>query len=444
MKTSLSQLKEPLDGELYNSDSNFNGISIDSRTIKPNNLFVAIKGHNFDGHNFIDEAITKGASAIICERKIINVPQLIVKDTIIALGVIAQLHINKLKPISIGITGTNGKTSVTKLIYSMLNWNNEALTNFGNFNNHIGVPLSVLELSTHQKHCVIEMGASIKGDIKYLCEIIRPKIVALLNVSAAHMESFENFENILLTKEEILLNQGFTKTVILNKDDINFERWKEIAIDHNIITISKNEKADYSIQSLDTNKININLPDNQLLQLSLKEYHINFIENILFSVACSHQAGATIENIVNGYNNYKGVKGRFYIYELADNSKVIDDTYNANPSSMKKSLDSLSSMSGDKWFVMGDMGELGAQSEEFHQDVIEYAKKNKIDKLFYIGKHDHIVKKTFGDNAYCFDNKLTLIKFIQTNMHKNVNILVKASRFMKFEDIVIQLVNNSE
>ena len=441
MKSSLSKLKKLLDAELINSDSQFDGISIDSRTIESGNLFIAIKGYNFDGHNYINNAISKGASAIISERKIDNIPQLVVKNTMIALGKIAKQHINQLNPLSIAVTGTNGKTSVTKLIHSILNENKNALTNYGNFNNHIGVPLSIFKLNTNHKYCVLEMGASVKDDIKYLCEIVNPKIVTLLNVSAAHIESFGSFENILLTKEEILIDQGFSKTVILNKDDKNFLRWKKIVNNHNLVTISIKNNADYSIKSIIGNELNIKLPNNQLLQLLLKDNHIKFIENILIAVACSHQAGASIQNIVDGYTNYKGIKGRFYLYDGIKNSIIIDDSYNANPSSMKRSLDSLSSMAGNHWFVMGDMGELGSESEKFHQDVVKYAKQLRIEKLFYIGQFEKIVKETFGNNVHCFDDKHSLVEFIRTKLHKDVNILVKASRFMKFEDIVMQLIN---
>ena len=182
MKTSLSKLENILHSKLINSNVNFDGISIDSRTIKKGNLFVAIKGKNFDGHEFIDDAIRKGSVAIIAEKQFKNIPQLLVKDTVLALGKISNYHINTLKPLTIGITGTNGKTTVTNLIGSMLNKFKKTITSFGNFNNQIGLPLSILKMNEGHEICVLEMGASKIGDINYLTSIAPPKIVALLNV----------------------------------------------------------------------------------------------------------------------------------------------------------------------------------------------------------------------------------------------------------------------
>ena len=232
MKGSLSQLENVLNSTLVNSNVNFNGVSIDSRTIKKGNLFVAIKGENFDGHQFINDAVKKGSAAIVTEKQLENIPQLVVKDTVIALGKIANFYLDTLKPLTIGITGTNGKTTVTKLIGSMLNKFKSTLTNFGNFNNHIGLPLSILKMNDKHQICILEMGASRKGDIEYLTSIACPRIVALLNVSPAHLESFQDIDNILLTKEEIFSDQGYEKIVILNKDDINFSRWNNLNFFH--------------------------------------------------------------------------------------------------------------------------------------------------------------------------------------------------------------------
>jgi len=439
VKTSLSKLENILNSKLINSNVNFDGISIDSRTTKKGNLFVAIKGKNFDGHEFIDDAIKKGSVAIIAEKQFKNIPQLLVKDTVLALGKISNYHINTLKPLTIGITGTNGKTTVTNLIGSMLNKFKKTITSFGNFNNQIGLPLSILKMKEGHEICVLEMGASKLGDINYLTSIAPPKIVAILNVSPAHLESFKDLDNILLTKEEIFSDQGYKKIVILNKDDKNFSRWNNIVKKHQVRTISKTKEADYYINNIDNDTLTIKMPDNKSFKLVLKHHHKHYIDNILFSIACAVEAGASSRNIIDGYHDFNGVDGRFFINKGMNGSTIVDDSYNANPSSMKLSLESLISMEGTPWFVMGDMGELGEKSDDFHSQLAKFAKKIGVMKLFYVGKHSKLISKNFGDNSFCFNNKSDLINHIKNIISKDVNILIKASRFMEFESIVSAL-----
>ena len=225
MKTNLSKIEKILNSTVSYSDVVFDGVSTDSRTIVPNNLFIPLSGDKYDGHDYIDKAIDNGAAAIISERVLLDIPHIKVNNTLNALNKIASYYLQEINPTVIGITGTNGKTTVTDMTSRIVSNYKKTLKTYKNFNNNIGLPLSILQAKKSDEIFVLEMGASKIGDIKELVEIARPQIVALLNVSEAHLETFESLENILLTKEEIFLNQGYKKKVIINKDDKYYDRW---------------------------------------------------------------------------------------------------------------------------------------------------------------------------------------------------------------------------
>ena len=436
MKGLLSQLENTLGSLSDNSDTEFNGISIDSRNIKKGNLFIAIKGKNFDGHDYIDNAFKNGASSLITERKFKNVPQIIVKNTEISLGQIASYYLNLIGPLSVGITGTNGKTSVTSLIGSMLNEYKPTITSHGNYNNQIGLPLSIFKLKNHHKFCVLEMGASKIGDINYLVNITLPKIVTLLNVSPAHLDSFKTINNILTSKEEIFLNQSYKKIVVLNKDDKYFSRWEKICEQHILKTISQSQTADYYISNKRDDIVTISTSKNETFDLDVKDQQKHLLDNILISIACSMEAGASSQHIINGYKNRIDVNGRFSVKKGINGSTIIDSSYNANPASFESSINSLISMNGRPWIILGDMGELGDKSEQYHCQIAKYAKEKGIEKIFITGKYQSSIANVFGKNAFSFETKPELIAFILPIIKDDVNILIKASRFMRFETIV--------
>ena len=365
MNISIAELENILRSEVTNMDDliSIDGISIDSRTINKNELFIAIKGDNHDGHLFINDAIKNGASLIISENILEDFPCIPIADTTDALAKIAKFYANKIHPIIIGVTGTNGKTSVTNMTSMILGTCKQTLSTYRNYNNQIGLPLSILKGVKEDEVFVLEMGASKVGDIKELIEIAKPTIVALLNVSPAHMDSFKSIENIIKTKEEILLYQGYPKTVILSLDDDNFERWALKANKNKIITISINQSADYYISSSNEHSICIKTPYSDIINLGISNLESHTLNNILFSVALAYEAGARFANVIEGLDNYNDVDGRFSIKNGFHGSKVIDSSYNANPQSFMASINSLIKLEGEPWLVMGEMGELGEDSE---------------------------------------------------------------------------------
>ena len=442
MNISVLELEAILKSKAINMGNliSITGVSIDSRTISKNELFIAIKGDTHDGFSFINDAIVNGAALIITEKNLIDHPYILVNDTTYALGQIAKYYANKIHPITIGITGTNGKTSVTNMTSSILRSCMKTLSTYKNYNNEIGLPLSILNAVEEDEVFVLEMGASKLGDIQELIKIARPTIVALLNASPAHLDSFGNLENIIRTKEEILSYQGYPKTVILDLNNDNFERWSLKSIKNKIITISINQPADYYISSSTGHNICVKTPYsdiNDLHIINLEPYNLN---NILFSIALACEAGAESKNVLEGLNSFKDIDGRFAIKNGLHGSKIIDSSYNANPESFLSSINSLIRLDREPWLIMGEMGELGEYSELYHKQVAKHAYDMGIKKLFVISIHSKAILDEFGDNSYSFNSIETLIDYIKPQLNDNVNILVKASRFMKFEIIVDALL----
>jgi len=438
MNILISELENILSSKVINMNNlvSIDGVSIDSRTIKTDELFIAIKGDNHDGHQFINDAIKNGASLIISENILEGFPCISIDDTTDALVKIAKFYADKIDPIIIGITGTNGKTSVTNMTSMILGTCKKILSTYKNYNNQIGLPLSMLKGVEEDEVFVLEMGASKVGDIKELIEIAKPTIVALLNVSPAHMDSFKSIENIIKTKEEILLYQGYPKTVVLSLDDDNFERWALKANKNKIITISINQSADYYIFSSNENSICVKTPYSDIINLDVNNLEPHTLNNILFSIALAYEAGARFSNVIEGLGNYNDVDGRFNIKNGCHGSKVIDSSYNANPQSFIASINSLIRLEGESWLIMGEMGELGKDSQLYHKQVARHAYEMGVKKLFVISKHASVILDEFGQNSYAFDSAEALIIFIKPQLNDNVSILVKASRFMKFEIIV--------
>ena len=435
LKNDIQDISNPLpDGEI-------NSFKIDSRKIVNNDVFIAIQGSNVDGHDYIDNALENGACLVITNRSHKNSSVLTVRDSVKALGIIANYYIKKVKSKSIGITGTNGKSTVTAMIASIMQLCFKTSQTLGNYNNQIGLPLSVLTSDINTEIYVLEMGASKVGDIRDLTTIANPKTVALLNVSSAHLESFGSLENVYQTKEEILEDQGYEKNIVLNKDDDNFPKWAKKASRHNIITISKRQESDYRLIGQSPGTLIIKTKKYGIINVDTDYHEDHMITNILFAIACSAESGADKESIKRGLLTFEVPNGRFTVLNGYNNSEIIDSSYNANPVSFRAAIDSLvARRHDDKWIIMGQMGELGEDSEEHHINVVKYAESKKINKIFLISEHSESIKNNVKMDITIFKSKEDLIKFIAPMLKSNVSVLIKASRFMKFESIVNSLI----
>ena len=441
MNLKVSDVANFLSSSFEGTDRVLRNVVIDSRDVKIGDLFLAILGNNFDGHEFIENAIDNGATCIVCEKphkfSSSSVSTIIVKNSLQALGDIAKNYKIKIgQPYTIGITGTNGKTTVTQLCESILRISFRTSSTIGNYNNEIGLPLSVLNSTQETERCIYEHGASKKNDIDYLTKISQPDLTTLLNVSEAHMESFKNMKNLTLTKEEIFYHPR-TKHIILNIDDANFSRWKKLNNDKKVTTLSLKDDADY-LMKLDGENYYVSTPHvNFYIN---KEITKNILPiNILFSIAITMESGSSINDVIDGLQSFSGIKGRFYTFYSKNKSMIIDDSYNANPESMKSALHQLASYAKTRIFVMGDMGELGINSQNHHKSIFKLSKELGIDYLFYMGKYKEDAELIFGDNCYTSDKMTDLVKELKKILNIESTVLIKASRFMNFDNIVKEL-----
>ena len=441
MNLRVSDVARYLSSSFEGRDTEISNIVIDSRNIKQGDLFLAIPGVKNDGHDFIKDAIDNGAACIICEKAYDFVSPststIIVKNSIQALGNIAKEHKNNIgQPYTIGITGTNGKTTVTKLCTAILSSSFRTSSTIGNYNNEIGLPLSILNASEETEKCIYEHGARKQNDISYLTKISQPDLTALLNVSEAHMESFKSMKNLILTKEEIFSHPR-TRHVILNINDANYLRWQKLNERKKITTLSLIGDADYVMKSCEE-AYSVSTAQGDFIINKDNTKNILPI-NILFSIAITMESGSSIDDVINGLKSFSGIEGRFYTFYAKNKSMIIDDSYNANPESMKSALRQLASYSKNRIFVMGDMGELGINSQKHHQSIFKFSKQLGIEYLFYMGKYMKDAELIFGKNCYTSDNMDEIVKKLKKTSGADSTILIKASRFMNFDYIVKEL-----
>lgn len=414
------------------SDQDFDSICIDSRTITKGQLFVAVVGAHFDGHDFVEIAAKRGAVAAIVSRSVqTSLPCLVVPDTQEALAKLAAQYRQAMPAIVMGLTGSCGKTTTKTLLASILSEQGKTLSNVRSFNNHIGVPLTLLQLRPEHQYAVCEMGANHPGEIALLTHLVRPDVAAITNAAAAHLEGFGDVRGVACAKGEIFQGLQSDGIAVINADDDYADFWKRQVGEHRLLTFGRYHQADVMAKSIELNAaaqptFQLILPNGKVtVQLQLIGEHN--VMNALTAAAMAYAKNIPIEAIQAGLEKTESTSRRLIVKKGYAGATVIDDTYNANPLSTSAAISVLARHGGDSVFVLGDMMELGEHTAELHRQIGEQAEQLGIHRLFCYGEHSRFAAEAFGENAYHFEDREALLSALRDYLHKDATVLIKGS-----------------
>ncbi|UDG79317.1 UDP-N-acetylmuramoyl-tripeptide--D-alanyl-D-alanine ligase [Candidatus Ecksteinia adelgidicola] len=438
---SLRKLAKILNAELIGADKKIIDVIIDSRKITPNCLFVALKGKNFDSHNFITIS-TNATALLVSKRLLVNTPQLLVKDTKLSLGKLASWVRQQVPTQIVALTGSSGKTSVKEMTAAILKTSGNVLYTANNFNNDIGVPITLLRLKKQHNFAVLELGANHIGEIAYSVSLTKPQSVLINNLSPAHLEGFGSLEGISKAKSEIFNDLPSNGVVIINADNNDWFRWKNNLSTQTIWRFSLKNKmnVDFFASKIQINNKNIFFQLHSpfgCTQIVLPLLGKHNVSNALAATALAMSVGATLEGVYQGLKNLQAMPGRLFPILLMKNKLLLDDSYNANFGSMVAAIQVLSKMPGYQVMIVGDIDELGEASKEYHYKIGNIARLSGINKVISIGNFSRILSTASGKGEHYLD-QLTLITRARELLseHSIITILLKGSRNSKIDRIV--------
>ena len=448
----LSEIAAALAGRLLGADAQFSAVSTDSRKIAPGQLFIALSGPNFDGHDYLAEVASKGAVAALVERPIesADLPQLLVADTRLALGQLGALNRRAYQGPVAAITGSSGKTTVKEMLASILRagLGGDVLATRGNLNNDLGAPLTLLELSPQHVAAVIELGANHVGEIAYTVNLTKPRVCILNNAGNAHVGEFGGPEKIVEAKGEIIEGLADDGTAVLNLDDQAFAIWRSRAGNKQVVSFALgNAAADFYASDIRRDArgcmgFTLHSPAGETqIQLNLLGEHN--VANALAASAAACVMQVPLVGIRQGLESLQPVKGRVVAQLATSGARVIDDTYNANPVSMCAAVDILAAFSGRTVLVLGDMGELGEWAEQGHRDVGAYA-AGKVSALYAVGPLMRHAVAAFGAEGRHFADQASLIAALANEQGPSTTLLIKGSRSAAMDKVVAALCASTE
>ncbi|WP_312269950.1 UDP-N-acetylmuramoyl-tripeptide--D-alanyl-D-alanine ligase [Pseudescherichia sp.] len=448
ISVTLNELAQILSGELHGQSLTIDAVTTDTRQLTPGCLFVALKGERFDAHDFAEQAKAGGAGALLVSRKLdCDLPQLVVKDTRLAFGEIGAWVRQQVPTRVVALTGSSGKTSVKEMTAAILGECGNTLYTAGNLNNDIGVPMTLLRLTKAHQYAVIELGANHQGEIAWTVSLTRPEAALVNNLAAAHLEGFGSLAGVAKAKGEIFTGLPLDGVAIMNADNNDWLNWQSIIGGRKIWRFSPNAaNSDFTANNVHVTSqgthFTLQTPTgNAEVLLPLPGRHN--IANALAATALAMAVGAPLDAVKAGLAKLKAVPGRLFPIQLAENQLLLDDSYNANVGSMTAAAQVLSEMPGYRVMVVGDMAELGDESEACHQQVGEAAKASGLDRVLSVGVQSKGISDASGVGEH-FNDKAALIARLKALIAEQqmITILVKGSRSAAMEEVVHALQEN--
>jgi UDP-N-acetylmuramoyl-tripeptide--D-alanyl-D-alanine ligase len=427
-------------GQLHGADQSFDGVSTDTRSLQKGELFVALQGPNFDGCDYVGQARDKGAAGAVVPALVDEeIPQIAVEDSKHALGLLGAAWRQQLSPVVVGITGSNGKTTLKELAAACLATTAPTLATHGNLNNDIGMPLMLTRIDEHHRFAVLEMGANHAGEIAYLTALAGPDIVAITNAGAAHLEGFGSLDGVARAKGEILCGETRPKVAILNADDRYLDYWSALVEDTQLITFGIDGDADVHARDIETeagcSSFALHLPGGEIdVVLPLPGRHN--VRNACAAAAIAIAGGIDVADIKSALESVQPVEGRLRRLAGIDGATIYDDSYNANPLSVVAAAEFLASLPGENILVLGDMGELGDDAARMHAETGSRVREAGISRLLATGALSRNTVEGFGDGASWHADVDGVTARLKSELHDDANVLVKGSRFMRMERVV--------
>lgn len=434
----MQVVAQAVNGVHFGENSWIHDVSTDSRAITDGCLFVALRGERFDGHQFVRDAVKSGAAGALVDQSMdVAVPHVVVADTEIALGQLAAKWRGRFETPLIAVTGSNGKTTVKEMIGTILGEEAPTLVSQGNYNNTVGLPLSLLRFREDHKFAVVEIGMNQIGEIRHLSQIARPDIAVITNAGSAHLEFLHSVQQVAIEKGSLMSGLSVDGVAVLNRNDDQFDYWKIQADGRRVISFGLTEDSDVYAQFRPL-KFGSELhlaTEIGVIEAELKLAGMHNVVNASAAVAAAIGAGVSSKNIAVGLEKMRAVSGRLQLRKHRAGGNLVDDTYNANPDSVAAALKVLGNFSGDRRLVIGDMFELGTNAEEFHRNIGAQARAIGIGRLYAVGDLCKSAAKEFGRGARHYGNQEDLIEDLIQNLDSSTVILVKGSRGMRMEHV---------
>ncbi|WP_251978977.1 UDP-N-acetylmuramoyl-tripeptide--D-alanyl-D-alanine ligase [Salinicola avicenniae] len=442
MSDRLSTLAARLGSDLQGEDADVSRIVTDTRELAPGDLLVALEGERFDAHDFLAEARAKGAVGAVVSRRVDEpLAQIVVPDTRLALGLLARSHRLAWQGRLVAVTGNSGKTTVKEMLASMLSQRASTLATRGNLNNDIGAPLTLLALTASHRYAAVELGANHLGEIAWTTALARPDVAIITNVTGAHVGEFGGLGQIAQAKGEILAGLAESGYAILDRDERYYAVWRALAGRARVLDFALEAPASVRADDLVCDRagryaFTLSLPGSPTVRVALPLMGRHNVRNALAAAAAAHAMGLEPAEIVTGLEACVPVRGRMQPVAGLRGSCLIDDTYNANPGAMRAAIESLTSLPGPHWCLLGPMGELGRDSAALHAEVGRVARALDVDCLATCGAEARPAAEAFGEQGHHFEDRAALERFVRDQLPPRASVLVKGSRSARMEQLV--------